>query len=124
MRIHPTPHQPALSTFLRSPPIHLIHKFISKATAFDPRSGRLPQRAVCIVHLKHVYIFVDKCSLGVDTQQVSLECRVVIRQRGQSSVLICKCRPMNASLGGTYTNFLTHHLGSRPDCVVLAMAIK
>ena len=74
MRIHPTPHHPTLSTFLSSPTIHLIHEVIPETTAFDSCSGRLLQCTVCVVHLKYVYILVDKCSLGLDTEQVPLEC--------------------------------------------------
>ena len=82
MRIHPTPHHPTLSTFLSSPPIHLIQNIISKITAFNPCSGRLPQSAVCVVHLVNIYILINKCSLCLDAEQMTLELRVVIRQQG------------------------------------------
>ena len=76
MRIHPTSHHPALGTFLSSPPIHLIHKIISKPTAFNPSGGCLSQSAVRVVHLVNIDILVDERGLCLDANQVALERRV------------------------------------------------
>ncbi len=55
MCIHPTLHHATLSSFLCSPTIHLVHKIISKTTAFDPRGGGLPLCRIHVINLEDIY---------------------------------------------------------------------
>ena len=102
MQIHPTHHHLTLSSFLSSPTIHFIHEVIAKTCSFNPRGSSLLQRPVCVVHLEHVHILVDKCRFNLDPREISLKGWVVIRRQSQLPILVCKSRAVNASFRSTH----------------------